>query len=216
MDKRVTKSERPVTEYQSYRRRCFRDYIRAIGLIAAVCCGGVVRAETPAQRERSASSVTSSIAEFEGKRGIGVVRTFMFPVQHSSDRARYDVDPYVPRWSAAMPPALTKELLRVGFDFIRIAIEPGPLLDADSPTLKLRIGEITDAIDQSLQVGMKVLVDIHPSESHIRWNFRNLTDGPDNPAFRRLIEVMHSLAGALAKYDSRQVALEQDVYRINV
>jgi hypothetical protein len=82
------------------------------------------------------------------------------------------------------------------------------LLAADSTTLNQRIQQITEAIEQSLTLGMKVVVSVAPSETHPLWNGVRLTAGKDDPAFRRLIAVEQALAQALTKYDQSVVALE--------
>ncbi len=123
-------------------------------------------------------------------------------------RTRFSRDPYVPHWNDAMPPARLRELADSGFDFLRIAVDPGPLLEADAVTLELRLKKIAGAVDRTLARGLKAVVDIHPSTDHPRWNFNKLTAGPDHPAFLRLAEVTRALAVMLARYNPRDVALE--------
>jgi endoglucanase len=187
-------------------RRSFIEIIRA--LVPAILIVSSFTAIAGPFPQSKSTPIPTIAPLFEGTRGIGVVRTFMFPVLHPSNPARYDVDPYVPRWSAAMPAESIKELRRAGFDFLRIAVDPGPLFDADPATLERRIREICDAVEQTLAAGMSALVDIHVNEAHSRWNFRAVSDGPDNPTFRRFVEVTRQLASALTKYDPRHVALE--------
>jgi hypothetical protein len=107
-----------------------------------------------------------------------------------------------------MPATRIDELHRAGFDFLRIAVDPGPLLQADAPALRRRLMEISTAVSSTLALGMKVVVDIHPSTDHPRWNFQRLTSGPNTPTFSRLIEVERALAAELTRYDPRNVALE--------
>jgi endoglucanase len=145
---------------------------------------------------------------FTGRRGIGVVQTFLFPQAKSGEPDKFAADPYRPHWSDAMPPARMRELAATGFDFLRIAVDPGPLLDADAAAFDRLLGEIKSAVDQTLAAGLKVVVDIHPSTDHPRWNHNRLTAGPRDPAFLRLVDVTLSLARALAAYDPQDVALE--------
>ena len=141
---------------------------------------------------------------FTGKRGVSVVQTFMFP---SEDRLRpgsYSRDPYVPHWPTAMPPGRINELKRAGFDFLRVAVDPGPLLDADTETRARLIGEISAAAENSMSQGLNVVVDIHPTTDHPRWNFNKLTAGLNAPAVGQLIEIEEALARSLARFDADQ------------
>jgi endoglucanase len=168
-------------------------------------------ATVPADRSAAAPSTKraeSPDAAFTGQRGLSVGRTFGSPVKDLANPEQYAKEPYAPRWSESMPRVLLKDLVDTGFDFLRIGIDPGPLLAADHITLEDRIRHITEAVDHTLAAGLKVVVDIHPSETHPLWNLHKLTAGPNEPAVKRFLEVMRTLAGALARFDAKQVALE--------
>jgi endoglucanase len=182
----------------------------AVALIALLCLSSFASAQANFDwsNKRGQTDLINAEPLFEGRRGVGVVRTFLFPTTDPKNPKEYQAEPYVPNWATTMPPERMRELVQVGFDFLRVAVDPGPLLEADAATLNFRIQEITHAVEQSLAVGMKILVDIHPSETHPLWNHMRLTAGRDDPAFHRLIEIERALAQALAKYDPRAVALE--------
>jgi hypothetical protein len=164
----------------------------------------------PAQTEKSpaAVQVDNHSPAFAGRRGIGVIRTFLFPKHNPTDPLRYDVDPYAPRWSAAMPKTRLKEIKLAGFDFLRIAIEPGPLFEAEGDLFDERISEIKEAIDSSLGAGLAVIVDMHFSESHPLWSFKQVTAGFGTVAFMRYMQTLKALGKLVSSYDPEQVALE--------
>jgi endoglucanase len=157
--------------------------------------------------EKAAENFSDAGVAFKGRRGISI-GTFGSPKADPKDPTQYTEHPYAPRWTEAVPPTMLNELADAGFDFIRIPIDPGPLLSADETQLQSRILQITEAVDHALAAGLNVIVDVHPSQVHRQWNFRTLTAGPGKPAFQRLLIVARALAAALTKFDERRVALE--------
>jgi len=100
-------------------------------------------------------------------------------------------------------------LKRAGFDFLRVPIEPGPFFEAnDDLIFRERLLDIKEAIDSTLASGLKIILDMHLSESHPLWSARHITSGYDTIAFKRYIVTVRALAGLIASYDPRQVAFE--------
>lgn len=149
---------------------------------------------------------------FTGRRGVGVVKTFMFPRKRVDNPELYFADPYVPHWKQEMTNGRLGEIRRAGLDFVRIAIDPGPIFEAGSQKIEKkiekRLADINYAVSSSLRSGLKVLVDIHVDMSHPIWNFREVTAGTDQPAFRRYLEAVTALARLVGDYDPKRVALE--------
>ncbi len=154
------------------------------------------------------STLADDRSLFAARRGIGVVQTFMFPAADPSSRETYAADPYRPGWNETMPPARLVELRQAGFDFLRIAIDPGPLLEADQGRRAQLVGQIEAAVGTTLDNGLAAVVDVHPSVSHPRWNFKRLTADPKGEAFARLLDVEQALARMLTRFDPARVALE--------
>src|SRR5665647_1031670 len=82
---------------------------------------------------------------FTGRRGVGGMPTFFFPRQHPLDPNRYDIEPYS-RWDTTMPRWRLDEINRAGFDFLRLVIDPGPLLESEGEYFDQRISELKGAI----------------------------------------------------------------------
>lgn len=145
---------------------------------------------------------------FAGRRGVGVVKTFLFPKRRVDNRLLYVADPYLPPWKYEMLRGRLDEIRRAGFDFLRISIDPGPIFSAGSQDIEKRLKEIDFAVSSSLQSGLKVVLDVHVSEGHPHWNFRKVTAGTEQPVFRRYLKVLSALAGIIDDYDPKLVALE--------
>jgi endoglucanase len=168
--------------------------------ILARVAGSSVKIET--------TRVLGSEVAFTGRRGISVGRTFGSPVKDTADPNQYAKEPYAPPWPESMPSSVLKELTDAGFDFVRITIDPGPLLAAEPAFLETRVSAIIQAVEHTLAAGLKVIVDIHPSESHPLWNSRTLSAGPNDSTVKRFLVVMRVLGAALARFDAQRVALE--------
>jgi hypothetical protein len=185
--------------------------LKAIPVIGILIWIGV----GPGAELRAASSVPATPSSltapagptFTGRRGVGGMPTFFFPRQHPLDPNRYDIDPYS-RWDTTMPRWRLDEIKHAGFDFLRLVIDPGPLLESEGEMFDRRISKLKGAIESSLAAGLKILVDVHVRTSHPMWGQFQITAGFDHPAFRRYIEVVQALGRLASAYDPEKLALE--------
>lgn len=182
------------------------SFVLAFATASVAVIGGLTILDLPREPDVLRIGRESSLPAFGGKRGVAIVQTFMFPAKNAA--GRYVDDPYVPHWSAAMPAKRMRELKRSGFDFVRISVDPGPLLEGNSQTRERLISEILSAVQSTVAQGLKALVDVHPAGDGSRWDFSALTAGLDAPALQQLIEVERALAALLAAFDPGDVALE--------
>jgi hypothetical protein len=113
-------------------------------------------------------------------------------------------------WNAWLPPERLAAIASAQFEFIRICVDPAPLLAAETAdALDAGINTVTRAIDSALQAGIKVIFDVHVSMDHPTWNIHSLTDGPRGNNFLRLVKVETRIAEAVAgRYSPQSVALE--------
>ncbi|SDC38204.1 Cellulase (glycosyl hydrolase family 5) [Bradyrhizobium brasilense] len=113
-------------------------------------------------------------------------------------------------WDSWMPKQRLERIAASGVDFLRICVDPAPLLAVETKAdLTSGIETVLRSVDAVLQAGMKVLFDVHVSTEHEDWNIQTLTDGIAGPHFLRLVEVETSIAAALqTRYDPQSVALE--------
>ena len=69
--------------------------------------------------------------------------------------------------ATVMPDARLNKIRDTGFDFVRMAIDPEPLLAADSASnvettqLKSRIAQIISGVARRVNAGLKVIIDLH-------------------------------------------------------
>jgi endoglucanase len=113
-------------------------------------------------------------------------------------------------WNVWLPPRRLAAIASAKFEFLRICVDPAPLLTANTTReLDAAIETVTQAIDDVLQAGLKVILDIHVSADHPRWNIHSITDGPTGSNFLHLVKVETRIAEVVsAKYDPDSVALE--------
>lgn len=110
--------------------------------------------------------------------------------------------------SRRLEPAELQALRRAGFDFVRLAVDPGPFLQFDGARRDLLDDVLLDQVRLILSSGLAVIVDLHPSDLHPGYTARALTGGVATPAFRDYLRLLERTAARLAGLKSRRVALE--------
>jgi endoglucanase len=101
-----------------------------------------------------------------------------------------------------------KVLRRTGFDFVRLAVDPGPFLQFQG-SRRDRLDEILmDRVKSILAAGLSVIVDFHPSDLHPDYVADALTRGVDAPLFQDYVRLLVRTAGLLDRLQSKNVALE--------
>ena len=141
---------------------------------------------------------------FGGRRGIGGIKTFAFPLSLDDKMGTFNGNPYRPGWSEEMLSGRLLELRQAGFDFIRLNIDPGPLLAADPTGLDRLISEIDFALTSTLAAGLKVVLDIHPSDGHPAWGAEKITSGTSQPVFQRYLGIVRRAARLVDGFDPRR------------
>lgn len=141
------------------------------------------------------------------RRGIGI--------SHAMAWARIEAGP---AHTFAFPPfsdqgnALTRDelrtLRRTGFDFVRLAVDPGPFLQFQGSHRDALDDILMDRVRLILAAGLSVVVDFHPSDLHPDYTARALTAGLDTAAFRDYLRMLERTAGLLDRLHSKKVALE--------
>jgi endoglucanase len=108
--------------------------------------------------------------------------------------------------------ALTAEELRTlrdsGFDFVRLAVDPGPFLQFQGTRRDALDRILTDRVSLVLTSGLSIIVDFHPSDLHPDYLASTLTAGLDAPLFRAYLLLLERTAGLLGELHSNKVALE--------
>jgi endoglucanase len=101
-----------------------------------------------------------------------------------------------------------KGLRRAGFDFVRLAVDPGPFLQFQGLRRDRLDDLLMDRVKLFLSSGLGVIVDFHPSDIHPDYLAEALTRGVDTPLFQSYVRMLVRTAGLLERLQSRNVALE--------
>jgi len=99
-------------------------------------------------------------------------------------------------------------LRRAGIDFVRIPIDPGPLLALSGERRRRLFADIVAAIDLALGHELSVVVNLHPNNATHHWNSRQLVSDVSAPLFPRYLGLVRDIAAQLARFDPARVAFE--------
>jgi endoglucanase len=148
----------------------------------------------------------SAAAGTEFHRGIAIAHAMAWaPIEPAPSRA-FIFPPFAD--SANSLGGELRALRRTGFDFVRLAVDPGPFLQFQ--------GSRRDGLDRILMArvksilssGLSVIVDFHPSDMHEDYRAEVLTRGVGTAAFQDYLRLLGRTAQLLDALQSRRVALE--------
>jgi hypothetical protein len=98
------------------------------------------------------------------------------------------------------------QLKTMGFDFVRIPVEPNPFLTVDASQRGRLINQILEAYGLANEAGLTTIIDFHPREAVPHWHAATiLTSGDDWKLYR---SVLIEVASALIKESRGHVLLE--------
>jgi endoglucanase len=104
--------------------------------------------------------------------------------------------------------AQLQTLRRTGFDFVRLAVDPGPFLQFQGSRRGALDRTLIDRVKLILASGLAVIVDFHPSDLQPDYTAQELTAGATAPIFRSYLQLLEHTAGLLGALGSDKVALE--------
>jgi endoglucanase len=158
---------------------------------------GVLLALAPAHAEDAAIGF---------RRGIAVAHAMAWAAVEPAPSRSFVFPPFAD--SAKNLGAELKFLRRAGFDFVRLAVDPGPFLQFQG-SRRDRLDELLmDRVKLILSSGLSVIVDFHPSDLHPDYLAAALTRGVDTPLFKDYVRLLVRTADLLERLQSRNVALE--------
>ena len=97
---------------------------------------------------------------------------------------------------------------RTGFDFVRLAVDPGPFLQFKGERRNALDRMLTDRVNLILAAELGVIVDFHPSDMHPDYTAAALTKGATSPLFEAYLRLIERTAGLLDGLHASNVALE--------
>jgi len=114
----------------------------------------------------------------------------------------YDDPKYV------VPTELLRKTKAAGFDFIRLSVDPGPLLALEGERLKALDNHVMSVVAEIRAAGLDVLLDFHPI-SMVKPYGRTaiMADKPDS-LFPKYVDTVRRYAFLLGETDLRHVAIE--------
>jgi endoglucanase len=165
-----------------------------LGLIAALMIGGgapsnVCAAEAPLQLKRGVS-----IHEWLNWAPVTKAGTYRWPPYEDLDA-----------WGSVRDFTRIKAL---GFDFVRLSVDPGPLLASEGRRREDALARLEKAVGLVTKSGLKVVVDLHPVSQVQAWSPVALEVPADAPMAARYRSVVASVAKMLGRMDTSRVALE--------
>ena len=94
-----------------------------------------------------------------------------------------------------VPDAADLATLRaVGFDFVRIPVDPGPLAAFAGKWRAQLLADVMDAVRMALDAGLSAIVNLHGNAATHYWNPTNILAG-DDPA---LTESIHRSSSTIS------------------
>ncbi len=164
--------------------------------VALLALGAALSIAAPA-------AAAESVPRFE--RGIGVTAMAWAAVE--PDKKAFSFPPFVGP-SYILTSDELQALRRTGFDFVRLAVDPGPFLQFQG-TRRAAVDRIlTERVQLILASGLGVIVDFHPSDIHPDYTARSLTAGLQTPTFQSYLQLLRDTAALLGQLHGKRVALE--------
>lgn len=155
----------------------------------------------------SIAAVPATAATFSMKRGINLDNWITWPAEEKWGDAA-TILPF-PEWRRTMGEVQLKALKDAGFDFVRMPIDPAPLMSNRAAPLRDELfAGVLEAVGLINAAGLKAVVDMHT----LPWgDDRSMSTGRlmDDPAlFERYVETVRTMARTLSDQDPALVALE--------
>jgi hypothetical protein len=101
-----------------------------------------------------------------------------------------------------------KALRRMGFDFVRFAVDPGPFLQWQDSRRDYLDRMLIEQVRRMLASDLSVIVDFHPSDMHPDYLAEKIAAGPDAPMFKGYLRLLARTAALLDGLHTPRVALE--------
>ncbi len=137
-------------------------------------------------------------------KGMNVTRLFDTP---RLERGGYAPVPFGP-WREQVAEAELEMLRRVGFDFIRLPVDPGPLLALPAEAREAAIAQVFDFLRAARARDLGVVIDLHTRPDSRDWNAAAILRSPDGAKFERYLDLVRDLAARVERLGDGRVALE--------
>lgn len=141
------------------------------------------------------------------RRGINLWPWFSLTREHPAPRTDYDWPPFP--LDRPVPTARDLGLLRrAGFDFVRIPVDPGPIVAAPARERAILLDQIMAAAALALGQGFAVVLNLHANAATHHWTPAYLFGSEMAPGFPAYLSLIAELARRLVRLGPDRVALE--------
>lgn len=96
----------------------------------------------------------------------------------------------------------------MGFDFIRLSVDPGPLLASEGPQRQEALGVLEAAVRTVTSAGLKVVFNLHGVSQVPRYGMDMIYDGADSAGVVAYREMVVDVANMLVAVGIEDVAIE--------
>jgi endoglucanase len=182
----------------SFHRRKPARWLAALLILLGLIAALVVGAGAPA-------NVCASEAPLQLKRGVSIHEWLNWAPVTESGAYRWPPYSDLSDWGSTRDFARIKAL---GFDFVRLSVDPGPLLASQGMRRDEALARLEQAVALVTQSGLKVIVDLHPVGQVQAWSPVALEVPADDPMAGRYRSVVASVAKMLERAGPNRVALE--------
>lgn len=108
-------------------------------------------------------------------------------------------------WSGQDPFALIRSL---GFDFVRLSVDPGPLLASDGAGRQQALDVLAAAVERVTSTGLKLVIDLHGVDQVPAYGMGMISGGADSEGVARYRRMVVAVAAMLDRIGPGKVALE--------
>lgn len=141
------------------------------------------------------------------RRGIAISHTLAWAPLLPSPARGYDLAAFAAQAESLRDDELLL-LRRTGFDFVRLAVDPGPFVEAKGEPADTLDHVLERSVRRILAADLAVIVDFHPGDQNPDDAIRALTAGAQTPKFQAYLALLARTARLLAAVRPRRVALE--------
>ena len=96
----------------------------------------------------------------------------------------------------------------MGFDFVRLSVDPGPLLASEGTKRQEALSVLASAVKQVTAAGLKVVFNLHGVSQVPAYGMEAIYGGADSEGVARYRQMVAAVAGMLVEIGTDKVALE--------
>src|SRR5262249_2800667 len=89
-----------------------------------------------------------------------------------------------------------------------IPVDPGPFLAFSGERHADLMARLNAAVEMTLQVGLKAIINLHPNGATHHFNPRNILRAINEPMFRRFLSLVRDMAAQASRFDPARGAFE--------